>query len=197
MYKQCTTEKTITQQRAVKSCLLKLMQTQPYDKITVTALCQQAGITRRIFYRLFDTKDDVLYALIDHTLLRFPALPIAANREPDVVRAAIRESLLFWQMQKPLLDALEKNAAIGLLMERTISHIAYNDLETLRSLGAENDPNKMYIVRFCILGIMGLVVQWHNSNYEKSIEEMITIEYQLLTSAHIPLVFSPHTECIQ
>ena len=40
--------------------LFELMQKQSYDSITITKLCQKADLSRRTFYRLFNSKDDVL-----------------------------------------------------------------------------------------------------------------------------------------
>ena len=37
--------------------------TTPYSSISVTALCEQAGISRKLFYRRFRGKDDVLHQI--------------------------------------------------------------------------------------------------------------------------------------
>ena len=42
--------------------LLELMKTYPYPDITVTQLCQTAGLSRRVFYHLFTGKTDALHA---------------------------------------------------------------------------------------------------------------------------------------
>ena len=66
MYRQCTTEKTSAQQKEFLKALYQAMLDQPYSTISITDLCAQTGISRNIFYRLFDCKDDVLFALIDN-----------------------------------------------------------------------------------------------------------------------------------
>ena len=69
MYRKCSTEISVQNQRKVTAGLLELMRETPYEDITVSSLCQCAGITRRIFYHLFSNKTDALYALIDHVIL--------------------------------------------------------------------------------------------------------------------------------
>ena len=69
MYRKCSTEVSVQNQQKVTTALLKLMQETLYEDITVSSLCQCAGITRRIFYHLFSNKTDALYALIDHVIL--------------------------------------------------------------------------------------------------------------------------------
>ena len=49
MYRKCSTEVSVQNQRKVTAGLLKLMQETAYEEITVSFLCQCAGITRRIF----------------------------------------------------------------------------------------------------------------------------------------------------
>ena len=69
MYTLCTTEKTALQQRQFEQAFLEYSLEVPYDDITISELCRRAGLSRRIFYRLFERKADVLYALLDHTML--------------------------------------------------------------------------------------------------------------------------------
>ena len=58
MYRKCTTEKTVFQQKQFEKVLLESMLEMPYKEITVSALCRKTGLTRNIFYRLFEEKDD-------------------------------------------------------------------------------------------------------------------------------------------
>ena len=69
MYTLCSTEKTAQQQAVFEKTFLQMLLERNYDDITVSDLCRRAGLSRKIFYRLFERKADVLYSLIDHTLL--------------------------------------------------------------------------------------------------------------------------------
>ena len=51
MYKHCTTEESAQRQRQLEQCLLELMADTPYSAITIGQICQQAGISRKSFYR--------------------------------------------------------------------------------------------------------------------------------------------------
>ena len=55
MYKRCTTEKAALQQRKLEECLLSVMQDKPYSEITVSSLCEQTDLSRKTFYRLFES----------------------------------------------------------------------------------------------------------------------------------------------
>ena len=49
----------------MKDALLELLEEQPFEKITVAALCRQAEITRATFYLHFQDINEVLDELLD------------------------------------------------------------------------------------------------------------------------------------
>ena len=57
VYKICHTEESSRRQRELELVLLEAMLRQPYERITLTELCQKAQIPRKTFYRYFPTKD--------------------------------------------------------------------------------------------------------------------------------------------
>ncbi len=48
----------------ITDALLLMMKKVPYNDISITSLCEKAGVTRMSFYRNFSTKEDVLKAWI-------------------------------------------------------------------------------------------------------------------------------------
>ena len=58
---------TINNERAMKkskaqicSALMKLLQTKPYRRITVSQVCDSAGVSRPTFYKNFESMDSVV-----------------------------------------------------------------------------------------------------------------------------------------
>ncbi|MBQ2901036.1 MAG: TetR/AcrR family transcriptional regulator [Agathobacter sp.] len=181
MYKICKTIESATRQREFESCLLNTMKTIPYESISVTDLCAQVGIARKNFYRYFGNKDDVLCALIDHTLLDYSQFETPYTSEsPDGIKE-ILQYLSYWQVHKPLLDALGKNGLSTKLIERVLIHAWREDtgfLQLLHAKGNISDPSN---VLFAVSGIITLIVTWHHSGYQESKEQLATTIYQLLT----------------
>ena len=57
----CGSNKTaLSSQRQIARALLSLMQEEPYDRITISALCKEAGISRQTFYSLFTSRENVV-----------------------------------------------------------------------------------------------------------------------------------------
>ena len=98
MYRKCVTEISVEHQNQFTESLLELMKKIPFEDITVTQLCQAAGLSRRIFYHLFSSKTGALHALVDHKLLDIGQLP-----------GGTTQFFRYWKDQKDLLDVLSAN----------------------------------------------------------------------------------------
>ena len=181
MYKKCTTEKSTQQQRQIEACLLELMKKQPYQDISVSSLCEKSGLSRNTFYRLFESKEDVLCALIDHTLTDYVKYQLPpCDTASDVPRGLLR-FYSYWYHQKPLLDALHRNKQSSLLHDQSIQHVIQEDSGALHWFGADCQPHGREIMLFMISGIFSLMIDWHQSGYNKTVPEIARITHQLLT----------------
>lgn len=173
MYRKCVTEISARHQKQVEESLLALMQETPYEEITVTRLCQAAGVTRRVFYHLFNSKTDALHALVDHTIL------CAESYRLDIPQPTLR-FFLYWKEQRPLFDALRKNQLTSLLLERMIENVLNEDYD-LRYWLKDFDWNTgTDIIIFNISGIVGLTYSWYYSGYRKTPEEMAQLMLRLV-----------------
>ena len=100
MYRKCATEISARHQKQITDALLRLMQKADYESITVTELCQAAGVSRRVFYHLFANKTGALYALVDQKILNLQSY----SRNPS---AELVDFFRYWKEEKPFLDALD------------------------------------------------------------------------------------------
>lgn len=181
VYKICKTEESAQRQREFERSLLELMKSVPYDAISVTDLCNHVGIARKNFYRYFGNKDDVLCALLDHTLLDYSKYEMPDFYDAVTAPKEIVQYLSYWQKEKPLLDALSANGLSTKLIERVLMHAWQQDTGFLRVLevgGKEADPNT---VLFAVSGIITLVVTWHHSGYKEPKEQLASAIFRLMT----------------
>ena len=183
MYRQCTTEKSSLQQRKIEQCMMEAMLLQQYDDISISSLCQNAGLSRKTFYRLFDTKMDVIMAMVDHAFLDAQSyVP-----DPTVKAGGLHHFFAFWKSQKRLLDALSNNSCTYVLMDRAAVFILREDNDLAHVLGADLE-NGREILRFNLSAIFSLMISWYESGYEKSIDEMSSLLMELMTT---PMVRAP------
>jgi len=181
MYHQCTTEKTATQQKLFTNTLHTLMQTNLLGDITITELCKQSGLTRNIFYRLFDCKEDVLFAIIDSYFYECGQyISIHKNNEH------LLNFFTFWKEHKELLDLLDKNQLNHLLASRGTYCCSQMDFGMQKYIHKDYQHSECEIFSFYIGGFIGLLYHWYHTDFKKSEKEMADISLKLLKN--IPLM---------
>lgn len=183
MYRQCTTEKSSLQQRRFEQCMLQAMLTNDYDQITISSLCRDAGLSRKTFYRLFDSKTDVLFALVDHVFLDSQGY----TPDPSVKPGGMHHFFAYWKEQKPLLDALYRQSCTSFLMDRAAAFILREDNDLAHCLGADLEHGKE-ILMFNLSAIFSLVISWYVSGYEKSVDQMSELLMELMST---PMIRAP------
>lgn len=63
MYRKCATERSPPKQRTSENAFFTLMEKLPYEQIMITQICEEAGISRGVFYHseIAAAPDDVVY----------------------------------------------------------------------------------------------------------------------------------------
>ena len=178
MYTLCTTEKTAQQQLQFEQTFLQMLLEVYYDEITISDLCRRAGLSRKIFYRLYEKKADVLYSLIDRTLMESDSFV----PDESVGPGELHRFLAFWQYKKDLLDALQRNQNSSLLTDRAIRFALREEGSPVRSFGADEIKGSYESIVFYMTGMFSLLLLWHGQGFTSSIDEMATVMMDLLTT---------------
>ena len=135
MYKHCNTEESAQRQRQLEQCLLELMSDVPYANIKIGQICDLSGVSRKSFYRYFDSKDGCLHALLDHIIMNASAYYMSNADDEDTSLTFCFRIFEYWQRQTPLLDALEKNGQSLQLLQRLIRYILEEEPDYARYMG--------------------------------------------------------------
>ena len=174
MYKHCATEESARRQRQLEACLLSLMETDNYAHITISHICDRAGISRKSFYRYFSSKEGCLYALLDHAIFDGAAYYLPDQPDYHSARLIYERFFIYWKEKALLLDALEKNAMGLLLAERMLAYTIQEEQEFRYLFRTQRDESSERSI-FYISGIIGLVLSWHKSGFSKSPAQMAMI----------------------
>ena len=176
MYTQCSSEKSAQQQRKFEMCMLNSLAQQDYDHISVSALCRDAGLSRKIFYRLFDTKADVIYALVDHVITD----ETFYSPDESVGSGDLHRFFAYWKSQSYFLDVLQKNNLSHMVTDRCISHIFRESPEVHLVFGTSDLEHPREAIIFYLSGLFTLVLDWHRHGFQRSIDDMAKLAMQLL-----------------
>ncbi|MDD6319377.1 MAG: TetR/AcrR family transcriptional regulator [Oscillospiraceae bacterium] len=163
--------------------LLSAMLEQRYEDITVSGLCDRMGVPRKSFYRYFDSKEDALHALLDHTLMDYEGyIPDGKSAWPLTIEEEIERYFDYWLSKKPLLDALSFSGLSSVLSERALAQVQESLPLLQRRMSAEtNDEEREYMTVFATGGILTLMIRWHHMGCPVSPKHMAHIIARFLS----------------
>lgn len=179
MYKHCTTEESAQRQKQLEQCLLELMVEIPYSAITIGQICEKVNLSRKSFYRYFDSKEDCLNALLDHVIMRGSTYYMEGTASSHTDLTFCIRFFEYWQQQTPLLDVLEKNGLSLQLLQRIVRYILEEEPAYATYMGISPSDLMEHVV-FLVNGMMGMVLTWHHGRYEKTAVQMGHILYRLM-----------------
>ena len=137
----------------VKDALLELLEEQPFEKITVAALCRQAEITRATFYLHFSDINAVLDELLDEALMVTEAAAADMKVEArmsaimELVRSGSAEDLRRNErLQGPCQRVADDPKYRAIFQDPTLSHYVIRRIYML-----ERDSMVPYLVKNCHL----------------------------------------------
>lgn len=186
MYKLCKTEESVRRQKEIEEKLLSAMLTKRYEDITVVGLCEEMNIPRKAFYRYFDSKDDCLKALIDHTLFSYWEFSDVYNgAKKKELFSELEKFFLFWIENKRLLDALSVSDMLGALVENSASSM-YESVNFRKFLPEEEDRMRERIFQFTVCGLMFSMIDWYRGGFKYSTCEMAEAAVRMLSKPLFP-----------
>ncbi|WP_160635223.1 TetR/AcrR family transcriptional regulator [Pseudoflavonifractor sp. 60] len=146
--------RTIYTRNTVKDALLELLEEQPFEKITVAALCRQAEITRATFYLHFTDINAVLDELLDEALMVAEAA--SNNMEISVRMDGLKEVVHSGDWKKlrtnerllgPCQRVADDPKYQAIFQDATLSNYVIRRIYTV-----ERDQMIPYLMRECHLG---------------------------------------------
>ena len=187
MYKLCKTEQSVKRQREIEDCLLKIMRTKSFEDITITELCEKMKMPRKAFYRYFESKDDALAALIDHSMSEYSGFSVDRSGESNrSLTAELEEYFLFWYHKRELLDVLDKSGLIGILIERTVNYPIKDRILIERFLPDDDVNIRERVFKFAFSGLVYTMISWYRDGFNVSTRDMAVIACRMLKEPLFP-----------
>lgn len=181
MYKKQTSTIAIQSQQWIADSLIRLLENHSFHEITVTQICQEAGLVRKTFYRNFETKEDIFHYILDQLFESF-------QNKFDIKTTASLEIFAhyyeYWAKEKHLLTYLHRDELFYLLTKK---YIEYADSVHMYLLKAYNDtPTGLepYVIRFIAGGMVSILEHWLECGFEESIDNLTQLTETLLLSAN-------------
>lgn len=170
----------------IEECLLEIMRSVPYQRITVSELCDRLGIARKTFYYYYPSKDDCLNAIVDRKIEE--AALYTADVLPNNAKSvqAYLSNLNFWKSQKPFLDSLMTNNLGWVFIKRYIRYVQEEEKNLENLLGTPDVKFDSDILLFYMCGQISMMLQWYSRGFDTPAEEMAQKYLRLIHSPLLP-----------
>ena len=158
--------------RKMAQALFAIMEQYDYREITVTQIAQEAGLSRKTFYRLFSTKDDILRYQSENWFSQIYEQVIEEQLHSywDVVRCYFD----FCEQNKDMLLLLKKHNVISVFFE----YIEDNAIKVFESVYSKEMAQKNslllpYLLSYSIGGVFSLLTKWIDNDMVIPAQELL------------------------
>jgi AcrR family transcriptional regulator len=162
--------------------LLRLMERKPFSEITVTEIAEKEGLSRRTFYRIFATREEVLTHYADTLYAAF--LEQLQARPAHDYQEVMRLYFQFWYTHKSFLMLLKRNDLLPMIAQQYGRYFP----EVFRLVKADHplahDPEALsYAMAYSAGGLFSLLLRWAENGMEKTPEEMMALVEKAIKQA--------------
>lgn len=141
------------------AALFVIMKQYDFKEITVTQITQEAQLSRKTFYRLYSSKEDILNDFFKDLFNEF----ITTLRHQHIHHywEVVQLYFDFWEGKRELLNLLKKHNLLMLLGE-TCYKYAFETFEYVRSKEIMDsfNPYLPYLLSYSLGGIHSMLIKW-------------------------------------
>lgn len=146
----------------ITNALLQLMETFPYNEITVKQIIMEAHVARKTFYRNFLSKDDVLDSYIDRIMYQYVN---SLQQMKDCRLSNILDIIFhFCKQYQSLLFLLRDNHLTHLLLEKwnTFIPMIHNQIvgDDCAIFQSFSSKQTSYIIAFHVGAVWNIIMKW-------------------------------------
>jgi AcrR family transcriptional regulator len=164
--------------QSISDALVEMMKTKTFQDITVTDICEIAGLVRKTFYRNFRSKDDVIIYIIENVFKEFiTARNIKLMTTYDVLWDVYkfidtyREFLILFYKNN-LLRFVNKNVADFIVKEQVL----FNEL----NLSEIDEKCLRYIPPQLSALVVSIVETWIEGGFVETPQELAALTESIL-----------------
>ncbi|MFF2090084.1 TetR/AcrR family transcriptional regulator [Paenibacillus sp. NPDC058174] len=165
----------IRSQKWIRDSLLQLLKEKPYKKISIKEITEQGDLARQTFYKLFNSKEEILEYHLDHLfheyLVEIQSLEVATTTE------LARLYFLFFHNNENFIHQLIENDLINILNQKFHFY-----LSEIHNVLKHNQSHSDYATAFISSGLVGMLVYWFKHNKTMPIEQLALLVSDILNA---------------
>lgn len=168
----------------MEDSLLKLMQTEKYQEITIQEITDYAGLSRRTFYRNYSSKDEILEGYFYRIWQDYRLFIL---HETDLSLPNIAK-VFFTEMQKhqDFLLLINRHQLLPLFLAKVDELLPLAFYATKGEQFLFPPKSIQYALKFSTGGFMRILTQWLNGGAQESPEDMAEIVRDFIVMCSYP-----------
>ncbi len=156
-----------------------LLTERSYQKLTIVDIVNNAGISRRTFYRIFQDKQSILDSYLDDLMTNW--INYISNNRPTSQQKMVKQLFKFWEHFIPELTILVNANLSSLILEK------YNEIfpkyfidfhNSNQDNGDHNLVKLRYLSYFNIGAIWNVFINWIKDPNKISLEDLTALIQQ-------------------
>lgn len=176
MLKESVQPQVIYSLTAMSDALYELMGQKPFSEITITDICERAGVSRKTFYRHCRNREDLISYYISKQIDGLMETVEWSNTDAE---AMYRNFFHYWLAKRHFLTRLREHGFFPLFAAVFIDYCSRKiDYRLLRdALAGRKDREQLRLFHnaFIVGGLCQLLHQWTEQDFRLSIDDMTGI----------------------
>jgi Transcriptional regulator len=168
----------------MENTLLKLMQTEAYEDISIQEITDHAGLSRRTFYRNYSTKDEILEGILYKIWQEYE---VSIRTESDLSLPNVAK-ILFTVMSGhvELLKLLNQHNLLPACLSKIVSLLPPAFYELKGTAMPFDKASISFALAFSMGGFIQILIKWLNEDQQKTPDEMAATMNDILKIAVYP-----------
>ena len=170
MYTVQKTPAALRSPELICRAMCSLMAEFPFEEITITRICQEAGVGRKTFYRNYERKEDVLEQMIAYLRDEYERELLLVPLEE-----AVRFHFTFLSRQIEFLKLMHSTGQIALVNAR------FSELQPkVMPKWSDDEREDAYRSAVVVAGTEAIVRKWAERGFRESVEELVQMHQAAL-----------------
>ena len=169
----------LTKQALIAS-FKKLLETEPFDKITISDITNDCGLSRQTFYYHFRDIFDMIRWIYNSESLNEIGGRGGYGTWQDKIRELFDYTLNNNSLILGRFNSKCRNDLVGYYMDVSIRKIS--DIVEMKSDGDIAEKDKKFIASVYAYAFVGIMVDWISDGMKESSEEMVDRVYKIVMS---------------
>ena len=172
MIKAASNPLAIRSQEWLSNALLQLMEEKPFQEINIKDIAEKADLSRRTFYRVFETKEDLLCWHMDKLYQEF--LAEMQERSCKQFEDVLVLYLNFWFRHKHFFELLKRSELLPMMLNQYLQVFpdVFKMIKGDYPLSQHSDALS-YAMAFSAGGLLSVLLKWADEGMTKTPEEIL------------------------